>query len=287
MEYDMIFIRHLVFTTPLRRFLRQISQYNTKIVCEFPTVPYEHEWTGVMGKILMAIDRRNKQKCLDKIDLVVHYGGFEMQGINNIEISNGIDLDSIQTNEGITKEKSDQVRFVAIGRWAYWHGLDRFIRGMVLIDSEVHLDIVGTGPELMNLNRLVSKLSLSNRITFHEAAFDDRLSELLMNADIGIGTLGLHRKKVARDSSLKHRLYAAYGLPFILSSEDRDFNETESHCFHVEADDDPIDLERIIQQFQSLQRTNSNYRNHIQEWAKEHLTWEKRIKKILETLETI
>ena len=48
----------------------------------------------------------------------------------------------------------------------------------------MHLDIVGTGPYLEELKRLVDNLSLRERVTFHGRVEDDELSRLYSSADV-------------------------------------------------------------------------------------------------------
>ena len=280
-EYSIIYIRHLLFTTSVFDFLHKVSSINNvKIVYEFPTWPYANEWTGGWRELLLSVDKRNRQRCLEKIDLVVHYGGFPGPQ-ESILISNGIEVPE-NLHFG-TRNHSTKIKLIAVGKWANWNGLDRAINGLTRTSANIHLDIIGEGRASKNLRNLVLKTSLESKVSFHGDCHGDVLQGFLLNADIGIGTIGLHRKKVALDSSLKHRLYCSHGLPFVLSSEDRDFNEHLPFTFYVDQSDEPLDYGLIISKYEDLRKRN-DYRNEIHEYALGKLSWKGKIRAILNSL---
>ena len=284
LDFELVYIRHLVFTNPLFDFLKEAKASECKIIYEFPTWPYEKEWARGMGDLLMSIDRRNKIRCLQQFDLVVHYGGFNRKNSASIQITNGIE---VRAKNFISKEKTNfnsPLRLIAVGKWAYWHGLDRAIIGLAQTNTPIHMHVVGTGPELRNLQNLVRKHDLQSSVSFHGEKYGDELETLLAEADMGIGTLGLHRKSVVMDSSLKHRLYCANGLPFVLSSKDYDFNSDLPFCFYVADNDEPIAFEHIIAQHKIL-LADSNYSQKIYEYAKKNLSWRGRVKDIISCLQ--
>ena len=65
------------------------------------------------------------------------------------------------------------------------------------------------------------------RIRWHGRLPREAALRLLDRADVGLGTLALHRKGMAEASALKMREYLAVGLPVIYGNEDRDVDPLE------------------------------------------------------------
>jgi hypothetical protein len=172
---------------------------------------------------------------------------------------------------------------VAVGKWAYWHGLDGVIRGLALSHENIFLDIVGDGPSSANLMNLANSLKLNSHITFHGYKHGHELENLLFSADIGLGTLGIHRKNVKFDSSLKHRLYCAFGLPFIHPSIDPDFNDNFEFNIKAEISDNPLNIGSILDRFEEIQKI-SGYPQKIRSYALQNLSWHKKITDVLNEL---
>ena len=96
--------------------------------------------------------------------------------------------------------------------------------------------------------------------------------------------MGIHRKGVLYDSSLKHREYCSRGLPFILSAPDLDFPRrvilSWNMCLIMIPD---INLESLLEVF--LKWKEKDRRKEIRKYAEEHLTWEKQLLPVKRWLE--
>ena len=90
-----------------------------------------------------------------------------------------------------------------------WHGVDKLlIMARKLPEFVFHV----VGP---------SKVAdAPPNIRFHGYASPEKLSELYNIADVGIGTLALHRIGMREAAPLKVREYLAYGLPTIIAYDD-------------------------------------------------------------------
>ena len=122
----------------------------------------------------------------------------------------------------------DKVVFVGLGKLWDWWGLDIFIKTLKEYQGkkrEIQSEfiILGEGREWKKLNRLVKSIGLETQVIFAGTVPDSLVYAKLSKAHIGVGTLALNRKKVLFSSSLKHREYASYGLPFFFVGEDKDF----------------------------------------------------------------
>jgi glycosyltransferase involved in cell wall biosynthesis len=125
-------------------------------------------------------------------------------------ISNGIDLGAYpQLPAGA--QGSPRLVFVGTGD-APWHGVDKLCM-LATIRTDWQIDIVG-----MRNPRAVSHPN----ITWHGPLERGDVLPILARADVGIGTLALHRKSMEEASSLKVREYLAVGLPVIYGCSDPD-----------------------------------------------------------------
>lgn len=291
-SYDFIYIRYPLSYPAFIAFLKQLKDQNKnlKLILEFPTFPYglELKKKGLFYKLAYYIDRYYCNELGHYIDVVGHYGPGQVLGLPTINIRNGIDIEKIPYLR--PKINSGDIQFIAIGAWNYWHGLDRILEAIAEFNKrkdfhKVKLKIIGEGPVSDFLHREVLRLGISEFVEFVSAARGAELDLLLADADIGIGSLGMFRKQVFVDSSLKHREYCARGLPFILATNDLDFPAELSFVHYVSADESAIDLEKIITWFETLRQSNPTFSSEMRIYAEQHLTWDQSIKKLVKFLD--
>ncbi len=275
-QYDLIYLRHPFFDPSLVYMLRKIKRLNAgiKTVLEINTWPYDQEPKRWLHRMSLQMDRYYRRTAYRYIDAIVHYGDEkQIWNIPTIPIRNGIDVSAIRIAKAANH--SSELRLIAVGNWCYWHGLDRLIRGLGNYAKQgkktVKLVVVGEGPEWQNLRRLTKELNLERQVTFSGVAMGDKLDELFDGINIGIGTLAMHRKGVALDSSLKHREYAARGLPFVLSGQDPDFSESLPFIHYVPANEEAIDIQRLVNFQRGLKQEG---RRSIRQYAEQWLGWE-------------
>ncbi len=284
-QYDFIYLRHPFFDPLLVSALQQIKKRNQdiKIILEINTYPYDAEPKRILHKASLSMDKYFRKNAHQYVDRIVDYGVRKtIWQIPTLSIRNGINLDNIP----FAKRKSNdgKLRMIAVGNWSYWHGLDRLILGIKdYIDrgerAAIELLIVGDGPETESLRNLVNEYNLGERIIFSPATFGTDLDKLFESADVGIGTLGLHRKNVTLDSSLKHREYCARGLPFILSSPDLDFPDDLNFIHYVPSNDDRIDIVELIKWYALVED-----RTLIRQYAERQITWKAQLRPIVNHL---
>jgi glycosyltransferase involved in cell wall biosynthesis len=85
--------------------------------------------------------------------------------------------------------KSSSLRILFLGRLRRYKSVDVIIRAMPIILQqipEIHLDIVGSGPMAKELQSLVEKLGMSDRIHFHGFVSEMDKLEFLRQAHIAI-----------------------------------------------------------------------------------------------------
>lgn len=69
----------------------------------------------------------------------------------------------------------------------------------------------------------IPQLTVPDNVLLHGFMNKENYQQILQNADIAIGTLGLHRIGLSEMAPLKLREYLAYGLPSIIAYRDTDF----------------------------------------------------------------
>ena len=282
--YDLIYIRYPFTTKGLVDFLNRCKSVNSKvkIVLEMPTFPYHKEWKGIK-KLLALGDYKYRNLLKRWVDRIVHYGlETEIFDIPTIKSSNGINLSRVPISNR-PKELSP-FKMIAIGKWDYWHGLDRIINGIAdYIKHEnkpVELLIIGAGREISKLKKITEKLDLNEYVHFLGEIDSEELAPYFDNSHLAIGTLGMHRKHVRYNSSLKHRDYCARGIPFVLSTNDDDFPKDLNFVCYVQEDDSPVQISELVD-FYSLWESKSN-EDEVRNYGLKNLSWESKLGRILE-----
>lgn len=127
-------------------------------------------------------------------------------------IANGIGLEDYRS---LPPPNNEEPRLVFLGAEGHpWHGVDKVIR-MAEYFTGWHFDIIGINPE--RISQVPPNVSVYSPL-------DRQAYELLLaKADIGIGSLALHRNGMSEACPLKVREYLAYGLPVIIGYRDTDF----------------------------------------------------------------
>ncbi|MFR1750503.1 MAG: glycosyltransferase family 4 protein [Parabacteroides distasonis] len=85
-----------------------------------------------------------------------------------------------RTNKNITE-------FITVGHLDAWRGFDLVIEAMdeaIASNPNIHLTIVGSGPDRIRLERLIEKYSLKNFVTLTGKVSMETYRELMANADV-------------------------------------------------------------------------------------------------------
>jgi hypothetical protein len=104
--------------------------------------------------------------------------------------------------------------FSCTGSFA-WHGIDKFVT-MARMFPDWQFSFAGELPR--ELHR-----ALPSNFKHHGQLSAEEADRLLESANIGVGTLALHRKAMNEACPLKLRSYLAFGLPSIIAYRDTDF----------------------------------------------------------------
>jgi glycosyltransferase involved in cell wall biosynthesis len=141
-------------------------------------------------------------------------------GIHRV-VTNGIVLDSYPE---LAAPDHDHVRLVFVGTQGQsWHGIDRLVR-LAELRPGWQFDIVGVEAEGQ---------SGPANVTWHGPLDRRGVLAVLANADVGVGTLALHRKSMTEACPLKMREYLAVGLPVVYAYSDPDVDLLGSYALRI------------------------------------------------------
>ncbi|HEY5464536.1 MAG TPA: glycosyltransferase [Hanamia sp.] len=286
-DIKLVYIRYIHFANPFFiSFLKKLKKKGIIVLLELPTYPYDQEYrnahlTAKLAFLIEIFFRKKFKNYVTRIITLSH--DTTIFKIPTIQISNGIDANFIDM---VKKRKPDgELHLIGVATISFWDGYDRVIEGLYNYykageadKKKVFFHIVGdtTNSESLRYKQMVKKYSLSNYVSFYGKKSGKELDNLFDRMDLAVGSLGCHRKAIHNIKSLKNREYCARGIPFFYSETDPDF-EDKNFIYKVPANDDPINIEEII----NFMLNNKFDEAKIRDYAIKNLTWDKQFEKVL------
>lgn len=281
----------------LIHFFKKLKKAGIHAVTEIPTYPYDAEFVGFpfMTRMNLKIDQLFRRQLSAQMDAIVTFSDAkEIFGQRTINISNGVDFDSIPLHEPLTM--NHELHLIGVAEVHYWHGYDRLIAGIGEYyrqkpraksqEPEVYFHIVGgVGPSEMydsmhapGFHELMEKYQIKDHVIFHGQLFGKALTEVFNQCQFAIGSLARHRSGITNIKTLKNREYAARGIPFIYSEHDGDFDK-QPYVLKAPADESPIDISRILDFIDNNQMEPSDIRKTVMS-----LAWNNQMQKVLDAI---
>jgi hypothetical protein len=283
-EMKIILFRHLVFNKTLLNFFSKntvLSEHNTKEYEEYLEEFFSFTWRDWFYLIrTRAIVQRIKTILFYKFKAKAYYNTLDgiigvtneitdyekkyyPSNINSCTISNGINKTQIKNYNQLLINNENEVNllFYAGGDF-YWNGFDRLLRS---IDS-----YSGSTQYIIHYFGENKKNKLHPKVTYYESILEEDIEQLLKKNCIGVGTLGLYRKKLEEACPLKVRDYWAQGLPVILGYKDTDVLSNinlSKFVFQSDNNNNLIDFSKL-DDFINYLRTNNYTKNDIFENTK-------------------
>lgn len=259
-QVEFIYARCFQNANPfLIHFFKKLKKAGIHAVTEIPTYPYDAEFVGfpLMTRLNLKIDQLFRRQLSAQMDAIVTFSDAkEIFGQRTINISNGVDFDSIPLHEPLTI--NHELHLIGVAEVHYWHGFDRLIAGIGEYyqnggDREVFFHIVGgVGPTEMydsmhapGFEELMEKYQIKDHNIFHGQLFGDALTDVFNQCQFAVGSLARHRSGITTIKTLKNREYATRGIPFIYSENDSDFDNLP-YVLKAPADESPVDISQII-----------------------------------------
>ena len=131
-KIDFVYARCFQNANPwLIHFFKKLKKAGIHAVTEIPTYPYDAEFVGfpLMTRLNLKIDQLFRRQLSAQMDAIVTFSDAkEIFGQRTINISNGVDFDSIPLHEPLTV--NHELHLIGVAEVHYWHGYDRLIAGL-------------------------------------------------------------------------------------------------------------------------------------------------------------
>ncbi len=293
-QIEFVYARCFQNATPwLVRFFKRLRKAGIHAVTEIPTYPYDQEFSHFEWKMRMElkIDQLFRNRLYKEMDAMVTFSDAkEIFGQRTINISNGVDFDSIPLHNSQLSTLNSQLHLIGVAEVHPWHAFDRVVAGIgeyykcreeSLECRDIFFHVVGgVHPHQMKeyFTPLIEKYQIQDKIIFHGTLFGDQLTEVFNMCQFAIGSLGRHRSGITVIKTLKNREYATRGIPFIYSEQDSDFDQ-QPYVIKAPADESPIDIQQIVDFVVRFTMKPEDIRKTV-----EHLQWKIQMEKVVDAV---
>ena len=289
-DFDVIYLRFYLPGTDLIRFLKRLKKDkpSTLILLEYPTlnVVEELKKRDMVGRVTYYLNKNKIRELNQYTDYVVTLTKdkilFDKPAL---QMPNGIELAGILPAP-LPAFDNQLVLLGVASDCAFYHGFDKVIKGLARYKSQKrHAKVlfrIVSNPLSRNvdeLRALAKGLDVADMVSFELPKSREELAEEYSQVHIGMGTLALHRIGLMDNYSLKHREYAAFGLPFVMSKGDDHF-EDSPFVMTVERDEEPLDIQAVLDFYTSLRSHYPDYPQAFRKSIENTITWEAQMKDI-------
>ena len=295
---QLVYARSFMNANPwLIRFFKKLHKAGIHSVTEIPTYPYDKEYnrnTYWQMRLTLKIDQLFRRALYKIMDAMVTFSDAkEIFGQKTINISNGVDFDSIPLHQpSAISHQPSELHLIGVAEVHFWHAFDRVMTGIgeyyshrpsaISHQKDVYFHIVGgVHPRYMKncFAPILEKYpNIKDKIIFHGTLFGQQLDDIFNQCQFAIGSLGRHRSGITVIKTLKNREYATRGIPFIYSEQDSDFDR-QPYVIKAPADESPIDIHQIIDFMQDFKMAPEDIRKTV-----EPLQWKYQMKKVVDAV---
>ncbi len=265
-NYDAAWVRSSLPTPWMLRALQAPHHPLYLEIPTYPTLPQFAHWP-LLAQQLYAQQERRLVQLADAV-LTPSYSGSKLYGTRHIRVENGVDHDRFAVIEPASSSAAGY-HLVGLGQWGRVHGVDRILLALAELQDpdKVRVTLAGEGPALKDLRQLSDELRLN--VSFLPAVDAQARLALLATADAGIGALASHRMNVEQDSPLKHRMYAAYGIPFIAGHRDIAFAEVDG-VFRCADNDEPLHADDLLVWLDAMRKRRKQVASNLHKLARQY-----------------
>lgn len=223
---DLVYLRWDLFYPPMLRFPRRaplVVELNTDDEAESALGSRVRSTYNRLTRGLLLGRARGFVFVTSELSAKPSFAGFKA---THRVVTNGIELaayPSLPTVEG----PAPRLAFVGTADQP-WHGVDKLV------------DLAGRRPawrfDIMGLDADTALISgpAPDNVVWHGALDRASVVEVLATADIGVGTLALHRKAMTEACPLKVREYLAVGLPILYGYTDPDADDLGRYVLRID-----------------------------------------------------
>ena len=293
-DIQLVYARSFMNANPwLIRLFSRLRRSGIRAVTEIPTYPYDGEFVGfpLLARLGLYTDKMFRRRLSAQMDAMVTFSdATEIFGQRTINISNGVDMDSIPLHR--PTPTPGEIHILGVAEVHYWHGFDRMIAGLgeyynkVERPREIFFHIVGgvaqsemhDSVHAPGFAELIERYCLGDRVIFHGQLHGDALDAVFDRCSFAVGSLGRHRSGITDIKTLKNREYATRGLPFIYSERDSDFDD-KPYVMKAPADESPIDVKTVLDFIDSHTFTPQEIRDTVGS-----MSWKNQMKIVVDSI---
>ena len=189
--------------------------------------------------------------------------------------------DAIRARYGVMS--SDTVMVMA-GFGHPWHGVDRAIRAMSLLDESHHLWLAGAArPTDIEMVDDLAAGPLRSRIRVFESMPYGDLIHLFAAGDVGFSSLAFDRHVLTEAQPLKVALYVALGMPVIVSYRDIRFPTNSPLVVRMESDTPA----GVVDALDRLKPVTPSLRRQAMDFAAHNLSWQAAARRTVELIDEL
>lgn len=295
-KIEFVYARSFMNASPwLANLFKQLQHVGIHAVTEIPTYPYDSEFSSYFWRqpIRFIVDKWFRHNLYRYMDAMVTFSDAkEIFGQRTINISNGVDFDSIPLHKCPSPTDHGSLHLIGVAEVHIWHAYDRLITGLGEYyrnggQRDVIFHIVGgVHPHQMyedcvyhpGFQNIIIKYGIQDKVVFHGTLFGDELTAVFNQCQFAIGSLGRHRSGITIIKTLKNREYATRGIPFIYSEQDSDFDH-QPYVLKAPADESPIVIQQIVDFIDHFAIKPEDIRHTV-----EHLAWKIQMQEVLDAV---
>ena len=287
--FQLVYMRYMPVFWNAPSAIRFVKQMGAKLILEHPTYPFENgRTTSLIRKPVFKYNDHVFAKLEAMIDLYALIGdpcGETLNGVPAMNIVNGVDVDRLPLH---AVRKDSDIHLLALASMSHWQGYDRLIEALAAYDREEKITIHMVGGEgdgsLAAWKKLAQDRGVEEKVIFHGEMFGEKLNDVVESCDVGVGGLGLYRKKQFQSMTLKLREYMARGLPFVYAVDDPSVPDDNRFCLKLPNDDSALSMAQIVS-FVKAVKQDASVPAQMRNYARRHMSWQGVMKTILEKVE--
>jgi Glycosyltransferase Family 4 len=220
---EVVYLRHGVYAPGLRRVVRHVP---TVLEINGDEVTIARQTSRLKGAWTAATRSRVLSQAAGAVFMtreLANSPGLARYRFERIVVPNGVDLAATPRLAATT---GPAPRLVLLGHpRSPWHGTDKLV-GLAHRHPEWAFDVIG--PDAGDLGQ-----PAPSNLTLHPELPTERYLPLLAQADVGIGSLAMHRIGANENPALKVREYLALGLATMIGCHDPDFPDPVEHVLEL------------------------------------------------------
>ena len=286
-RFDVVYMRYMPVFWNAPAAIRLIRKNGAKLIVEHPTFPPNFaRTTSALRKPVFVYTDHVFEKIKPMVDFYAVMGddcGGMVDGKPAVNIVNGVDVESLPLH--VQPENGNEIHLLALASMSYWQGYDRLINAVAGWQGKETfvLHMVGTEGDgsLARWMQLARDQGIEDRVIYEGALHGESLNAMVARCDLGVGGLGLHRRKIQTAISLKLREYMARGLPFMYAVEDVSVPWPAQFCVKVSNDDNLVDLQ-AVRDFVLSVRCKPDIPLQMRAYAMEHMSWQEILQEVFQ-----